>query len=92
MNGDVAINLAAEAIVLGFKLAMPFLGASLAVGLLVSVFQAATQIQEMTLTFIPKIVVTFVVLLLAGPWMLDQISLYAEELYTSIPQLAGPRQ
>jgi flagellar biosynthetic protein FliQ len=90
MNDDVAINLAVDAIVLGFKLAMPFLAASLVVGLVVSIFQAATQIQEMTLTFIPKIVVTFLVLVFAGPWMLDQMTAYARELFAGIPHLAGP--
>lgn len=89
MNADVAVNLAVQAIVLGFKIAMPFLGASLAVGLLVSIFQAATQIQEMTLAFIPKIVATFLVLVLAGPWMLAQITAYTHDLFVQIPQLAG---
>ena len=61
----------------------------LIVGLVVSIFQAATQIQEMTLTFIPKIVVTGVVLAIAGPWMLDQLVGYTRELFIGIPQLVG---
>jgi flagellar biosynthesis protein FliQ len=89
MNADVAISLAVQAIVLGFKLAMPFLAASLAVGLLISIFQAATQIQEMTLAFIPKIVATFLVLILAGPWMLAQVSDYTRDLFQQIPSIAG---
>lgn len=89
MNDDVAINLVVQTMVLGFKLALPFLGASLVVGLVISIFQAATQIQELTLTFIPKIVATFVVMLIAGPWMLDQVTTYAHELFVQIPQLAG---
>ena len=89
MNADVAVNLVVQAIVLGFKIAMPFLGASLVVGLVISVFQAATQIQEMTLAFIPKIIATFLVLVFAGPWMLAQITSYAHDLFLQIPQLAG---
>ncbi|MFN8224930.1 MAG: flagellar biosynthesis protein FliQ [Gaiellales bacterium] len=90
MNGDVAIHLTTQAALLGFKLALPFLAASLVVGLAISVVQAATQIQEMTLTFVPKIVVTGIVMLIAGPWMLDQISAYTTELFREIPQLTGP--
>lgn len=90
MNGDVAIRLTTQAALLGFKLALPFLAASLVVGLVISIVQAATQIQEMTLTFVPKIVVTGLVMLIAGPWMLDQISAYTTELFREIPQLTGP--
>ena len=90
MNGDVAINLTTQAAVLGFKLALPFLAASLIVGLVISVIQAATQIQEMTLTFVPKIVITGIVMIVAGPWMLDQLVGYTQALYLSIPLLAGP--
>lgn len=89
MNADVAVNLTVQAIWLGFKIAMPFLGASLVVGLIISVFQAATQIQEMTLAFIPKIIATFLVMILAGPWMLAQITGYTHDLFTQIPQIAG---
>jgi len=90
VNGDVAIRLTTQAALLGFKLALPFLAASLIVGLVISIVQAATQIQEMTLTFVPKIVVTGLVMVIAGPWMLDQISAYTIELFHEIPQLSGP--
>jgi flagellar biosynthesis protein FliQ len=90
MNEDVVIHLTVNALVLAFKLATPFLATGLVVGLLVSIFQAATQIQEMTLTFIPKLVVSGIVMLVMGPWMLDQITAYASELFQSIPTLAGP--
>ena len=90
MNGDVAIQLTTQAALLGFKLALPFLAASLIVGLVISILQAATQIQEMTLTFVPKIVVTGIVMIIAGPWMLDQISAYTTVLFHEIPQLSGP--
>jgi flagellar biosynthetic protein FliQ len=90
VNGDVAIRLTTQAALLGFKLALPFLAASLIVGLVISILQAATQIQEMTLTFVPKIIVSGVVMLIAGPWMLDQISAYTTELFHEIPMLSGP--
>ena len=59
------------------------------VGLIISVFQAVTQIQEQTLTFIPKILATVVVLVVGGPWMLDQLLSYTRDLWTSIPNLIG---
>jgi flagellar biosynthetic protein FliQ len=75
---------------LALKVSAPFLIAGLAVGLIVSIFQAATSIQEQTLTFIPKIVVTGLVVAIAGPWMLDQIVGYTQHLFESIPTLVGP--
>jgi len=61
----------------------------LVVGLIVSMFQAATQINEMTLTFIPKLLVTFTTLLVAGPWMLGMIVEYTQRLVQDIPYLIG---
>jgi flagellar biosynthetic protein FliQ len=61
----------------------------LVVGLLVSIFQAVTQIQEMTLTFIPKILALGLVLMIAGPWMLGELLTYTENLYNGIPELVG---
>ncbi len=90
MNRDVAISLGVDALTIALKISAPFLLAGLVVGLIVSVFQAATQIQEMTLSFIPKIVVMGVVLIVAGPWMLDQLVAYSHDLYGSIPSLVGP--
>ena len=71
------------------KISMPFLLAGLVVGLVVSVFQAVTQIQEQTLTFIPKILVMGAVVALGGPWMLNQIVLYTQQLFLEIPTLSG---
>lgn len=90
MNADTVTSLAVDALTVALELSMPFLLASLAVGLLVSVFQAVTQIQEQTLTFIPKIIVTIAVLALTGPWMLDRLMTYVIGLYTSIPGMVGP--
>ena len=62
---------------------------ALAVGLVVAMFQAATQINEMTLTFIPKLIIVVVVLMLAGPWMLQLLTDFTIELIESIPELIG---
>ena len=71
------------------KIALPMLLVGLVLGLLVSIFQAVTQIQEQTLSFIPKIVGLGVVLIVLGPWMLGQIMTWTEELYGQIPALVG---
>jgi flagellar biosynthetic protein FliQ len=90
MNQDTPTHLAVDALLVTLKISSPFLIAGLVVGLVISVFQAATQIQEQSLVFIPKIVATGVVMVLAGPWMLDTLVGYARELFTSIPGLVGP--
>jgi flagellar biosynthesis protein FliQ len=89
VNGDTATHLAVQALMMTLKLSLPFLLAGLLVGLAVSIFQAATQIQEITLTFIPKMLAIGAVALLAGPWMLDQMVGYTRDLYMSIPGLVG---
>lgn len=89
MDQDTVVNLAQQAMELAMKVGGPLLVVGLAVGLVVSVFQAITQIQEQSLSFIPKIVATAVVIVVAGPWMLNQLLGYTEELYRSIPALVG---
>jgi flagellar biosynthesis protein FliQ len=89
MNQDTVINLAAQAMSLAFKVAGPLLLAAMVVGLVVSIFQAVTQIQEQSLTLIPKIAAIAAVAVLLGPWMLDQITTYTANLYSSIPSLVG---
>ena len=89
MNQDVVINLATTAMALAFKVALPMLGVGLAVGLIVSIFQAVTQIQEQTLAFIPKIVALAAVLMILGPWMLNQLLAYTADLWGGIPQMVG---
>ncbi len=89
MNQDVVVSLAMQAMEVAMKIALPLLGIGLALGLIVSIFQAVTQIQEQTLSFIPKIIGTAVVIVVAGPWMLGQLIAYTEELYSSIPRLVG---
>ena len=89
MTQDVVVNLATTALTLAFKVAMPMLGAGLAVGLLVSIFQAVTQIQEQTLAFIPKVLAIAAILLVLGPWMLNQLLGYTSDLWAGIPNLVG---
>jgi flagellar biosynthetic protein FliQ len=87
VNQDEVVKLAMDALMLALKVGMPLLLAGLIVGLVISVFQAVTQIQEMTLSFIPKLLAVALVLIVAGPWMLDQIVGYTSDLYHSIPSL-----
>ena len=90
MTRDTVVSLTVDAMELAMKIGLPLLLAGLAVGLIVSIFQAVTQIQEQTLTFIPKILATAAVIIVGGPWMLDQLVLYAHDLYSAIPEMTGP--
>jgi flagellar biosynthesis protein FliQ len=89
MNQDTVINLATQGMTLALKVAGPLLLAGLVIGLLVSIFQSVTQIQEQSLTFIPKIIGVAAIMVLLGPWMLGQLISYAQTLYLSIPQMVG---
>jgi flagellar biosynthesis protein FliQ len=89
VNQDTVTHLSTQAMLLTLKVSAPFLLAGLVVGLLVSIFQAATQIQEQTLSFIPKILVTGVVVAVGGPWMLNEMVGYTKTLFESIPTLVG---
>lgn len=89
MTPESVMTLAQQAMQVTLMVSLPLLLAALIVGLLVSIFQAATQINEMTLSFIPKLLVLFLVLILAGPWMLSQILTYMTGLFSSIPALIG---
>jgi flagellar biosynthetic protein FliQ len=89
VNQDTVTHLSVQAMEITLKVSAPFLLAGLVVGLLVSIFQAATSIQEQTLSFIPKIVVVGVVVAVGGPWMLDQLVGYTQALFVSIPALVS---
>ena len=89
MDQDVVITLVSGALQLALKIALPLLGVGLVIGLAVSVFQAVTQIQEQTLAFIPKVIALAAVLLLLGPWMLNQLLTYTADLWGGIPHLIG---
>ncbi|MHB0912653.1 MAG: flagellar biosynthesis protein FliQ [Armatimonadota bacterium] len=87
MTDSVVLDIGQKALSMAFMLCAPLLGLSLVVGLVISIFQAATQIHEMTLTFIPKILAVSVVLVALGPWMLHQVVSYTTNLFQSIPTL-----
>ncbi|MFP4137047.1 MAG: flagellar biosynthesis protein FliQ [Halomonas sp.] len=87
MTPEMVMNIAYQGMRVTLLLAAPLLLAALATGLLVSLFQAATQINEMTLSFIPKILAVFAVLVLAGPWLLKLITNFTRELFTNIPTM-----
>ena len=87
MTPEVVVTLGQQALQVMLLLAAPMLLAALATGLLVSIFQAATSINEQTLTFVPKLVVMFIVMILAGPWMIGLMTDYMTRLFSSIPEL-----
>ncbi len=89
MTPEHVINLVQNALLILILIASPLLAVSLGVGLLVSVFQAATQINEMTLSFIPKVLAMAAVLVITGPWMLRLLVEYTRRLIESIPGLVG---
>lgn len=89
MTPDTIIAIIRQALEVGILVAGPLLLASLLMGLLVSIFQAATQINEMTLSFIPKLLVMFIVLVVMGPWSVQLLVDYVARLFGSIPTLVG---
>ena len=89
MTPQTVLTLAQQALWITALVAAPLLLTALVVGLAVSVFQAATQINEMTLSFIPKLLAMFAALVLAGPWMLALLIDYVQRLFQSIPQVIG---
>lgn len=89
MDADSVMNIGRQAMEVTILLAAPILLASLAVGLLIAMFQAATQINEMTLSFVPKLMVVAAVLMMAGPWLLRQITGFTLKLFENIPYLIG---
>ena len=85
MNADVALRLAAELLWTALLVGAPIMGLTLLVGLSISVLQVVTQVQEMSLTFIPKIIAAVIAIVVFGPWMLRQILLYSSNLISNIP-------
>lgn len=88
MTDSSVLELAQRSVAICLMLSAPVLGFGLVVGLVVSVFQAATQIQEMTLSFVPKIIACAAALVLFGPWMLRSMITFTTKLLVSIPSLA----
>lgn len=89
MTPETVMTIGQQALTITVMLAAPLLLSALAIGLLVGMIQAATQINEMTLSFIPKLIVLGLALLIAGPWMLQMIVTFTRRLYQSIPGLVG---
>ncbi|MFQ5659271.1 MAG: flagellar biosynthesis protein FliQ [Gammaproteobacteria bacterium] len=89
MTPEAIISIGQNALLILSLLLLLLLVPALLIGVLVSMFQAATQINEMTLSFIPKLLVTLLVLVLAGPWMLRLITEYTLRLFEQIPDLIG---
>jgi len=89
MNSTAVINIMSEALQVTLLVSAPLLLTALVVGLVVSVFQAATQINEMTLSFIPKLVGVFTAIVIAGPWILQILIDYTQRLFSSIPNMVG---
>jgi flagellar biosynthetic protein FliQ len=89
MNSTAVINIMSEALQVTLLVSAPLLLTALAVGLVVSVFQAATQINEMTLSFIPKLIGVFTAIVIAGPWMLQILIDYTQRLFSAIPHMVG---
>jgi len=89
MTPESVITIGQEALIVTAMLTAPLLGAALAIGLLVGMFQAATQINEMTLSFIPKLVVLVLVIFATGHWMLATLINYTQRLIINIPAMLG---
>jgi flagellar biosynthetic protein FliQ len=89
MTPESVMTLGRHAIEVTLMVAAPMLLVALGIGLIVSIFQAATQINETTLSFIPKLIGIFVALIVAGPWMLSVMLDYMREMFTNIPLLVS---
>lgn len=87
MTPESVMTLGRQAMEVTLMIAAPMLGTALIIGLLVSIFQAATQINEATLSFIPKLVGVFLALILAGPWMLGVMTDYMRLMFSGIPAM-----
>lgn len=87
MNAQMVLTMGQEALLMMLMIAAPILGVVLVVGLLVSLFQAVTQINEATLAFVPKLVAAMAVLAVAGPWMLSMLVEYIRRTIESIPSV-----
>ena len=89
MTPTTVVEIGRQALEVALLVSAPLFIAALVTGLLVSIFQAATQINEATLSFVPKLIVIFMTLILAGPWMITLMTDYMRRLYESIPGVIG---
>lgn len=84
MNEAVVLGLAKEALIVALEVSAPILGASLVIGIVVSLIQAVTQVNEMTLTFVPKLIGVFVAMLIFGPWMMETLLSFSAGLFANM--------
>ncbi len=89
MTADLVVGIMAEAIKVTLLVSAPVLLVGLVVGVVISLFQAVTQVQEMTLVFVPKIIAVLVALVAALPWMLNLLVSFTQNLYLSLPNYIG---
>ncbi|GEC96867.1 MAG: hypothetical protein RLZZ220_2728 [Pseudomonadota bacterium] len=89
MTPTTVIDLGRQALELTLLVSAPLFIAALVTGLIISIFQAATQINEQTLSFVPKLIATFITLVLAGPWMITMLTEFIRRLFESIPSMIG---
>ena len=89
MTETEVLHIAQQAILITFKLCAPILMVSLAIGVAISLFQAVTSVQEMTLSFVPKLAGIALVIVVSGAWMLQQLTAYATQLFAMIPHLVN---
>lgn len=89
MTPATVIDIGRQAVEVTLLISAPLFIAALATGLLISIFQAATQINEATLSFVPKLIVVFITLIVAGPWMITVLTDFMQRLYGSIPSIIG---
>ena len=89
MTPTTVIEIGRNALEITLMISAPLFIAALVTGLIVSIFQAATQINEATLSFVPKLVVIFITMIVAGPWMITMMTDYMQRLYGSIPGVIG---
>lgn len=87
MHADMALKMMSDLFWAGFLICLPLLGLTMLVGLLISVMQVVTQIQETSLTFVPKLLAAAGVLVVSGPWMLGKLVQFTTQLWTSIPRM-----
>ncbi len=89
MTPTTVIDIGRQAVEVTLMISAPLFIAALVTGLLISIFQAATQINEATLSFVPKLIVVFITMIVAGPWMITTLTDFMRRLYGSIPALIG---
>lgn len=88
MGADQAVDIGARALTVTLEIALPLLGVGLVVGVVISIIQAVTQIQEQTLSFVPKLLAMAAVLVVGGPWMIDILTGFTRDLWLAIPDVA----